>query len=130
MTVSKKIEYGLAVLLFLSKNREEMTSLRQVAKSLGLPYRFLGQVTTSLSQAGMVESKEGKNGGYWLADNWGERSVYDLIVALGEDKRLVTCLEDGGEGCKRFEGCKIKKVWQRAERALQEELKRSKLRDI
>lgn len=129
MTVSKKIEYGLAVLLFLSKNREEMISLRQMAKSLGLPYRFLGQVATSLSQAGMVESKEGKNGGYRLTENWEEKSVYDLIVALGEDKRLVTCLEDGVE-CERAEGCKIKKVWQRAEGVLREELKKSKLKDI
>jgi len=129
MTVSKRTEYGLAFLLFLSKDREELVSLRQMAKSLVLPYRFLGQIATSLSQAGMVESKEGKNGGYRLSENWGEKSVFDLIVALGEDKRLVTCLEDGVE-CERAEGCKIKRVWQRAEKALQDELKRTKLKNL
>jgi len=129
MTVSKKTEYGLAFLLFLSKNREDFVSLRQMAKGLGLPYRFLGQVATLLSQAGMTESKEGKNGGYRLAKNWEEKSVYDLIVALGEDKRMVSCLENESE-CERAEGCKIKKVWQRAEGAMLTELKNFKLKNL
>jgi len=129
ISVSKKVEYGLAFVLYLSRKTGEIVSLRQTAEELDLPYRFLSQVATELGKAGIVESKEGKSGGYRLTDEWRERNIYDLLVALGENKRLVRCLAYDGE-CGREDKCKIKGVWVRAEKAFIDELKRSKLGEI
>jgi len=129
ISVSKKVEYGLAFILYLSRKTGEIIPLRQAAVQLSLPYRFLSQVVVDLGKAGIVESKEGKKGGYWLSDRWEERSIYDLLVALGENRRLVRCLAYDGE-CDREDKCKIKKVWVRAEKAFIDELKNSKLREI
>ena len=63
ISISKKLEYGLAFVLYLSKDREKLLSLRQVAGRMGLPYRFLGKIAVDLTAAGIVESKEGKKGG-------------------------------------------------------------------
>ncbi len=86
ISVSKKVEYGLAFVLYLSRKTGEIISLRQAATQLDLPYRFLSQVATELGKAEIVESKEGKSGGYRLTDGWRERNIYDLLVALGENK--------------------------------------------
>ena len=129
VTVSKRIEYGLAFVLFLSKDRGVLLSLKEAAEILGLPYRFLGKIATDLREAGIIESKEGKNGGYKLGEGWGERSVYDFLEALGENKRMVACLS-GESDCGREKGCKIKGLWLGVERALTDELKRVKLSEI
>ena len=129
ISVSKKVEYSLAFILYLSRKIGEIVSLRQAANELNLPYRFLGQMATELGKAGVVGSKEGKKGGYHLTDGWQEKSIYDLLVALGEDRRLVRCLDYKGE-CGREDKCKIKKIWVRAEKAFIDELKNSKLGEI
>lgn len=129
ISVSKKVEYGLAFVLYLSRRTGEIIPLRQAAVQLSLPYRFLSQVATELGKAGVVESKEGKRGGYCLVGGWREKSIYDLLVGLGENKRLVRCLAYDGE-CGREDKCKIKKVWVRAEKAFIDELKNSKLGEI
>jgi len=129
ISVSKKTEYGLAFLLFLSKNKGKTVSLKTVSRRLDLPYRFLGQVATDLKNEGIVESKEGKAGGYNLAVGWREKSIYDLLKALGENKRLVRCL-GAKSNCAREDGCKIKKVWQRVEKSFIAELKKIKLEEI
>ena len=129
ISVSKKVEYGLAFILYLSRKMGEIVPLRQAAYQLSLPYRFLGRVAVDLGKAGVVESKEGKKGGYRLTDGWAERSIYDLLMALGENKRLVQCLTYEGK-CDREDKCKIKKVWVKAEKAFVDELKGSKLGEI
>ncbi len=128
ITISKKVEYSIVFLSFLSKNKDKNVSLTQAAKKLFLPYRFLGQLATSLKIGGIIESREGKSGGYQLAEGWDKRSLYDLLEALGENKAMVTCL--GDKGCIRAKGCGLKKIWEKMEKSWSLELKKVKLSEI
>ncbi len=129
IVVSKRVEYSLAFISYLARNKGKMLSLRQVAEGLNLPYRFLAQLVMKLKKEGMVTSREGKGGGYKLAGGWGEKSVYDLLEALGENRRMASCLSSGGSCCREKE-CKIKKIWVRLETSLTSELKKIKLKEI
>ncbi|KKQ31543.1 MAG: Rrf2 family protein [Candidatus Shapirobacteria bacterium GW2011_GWF1_38_23] len=103
-------------------------SLTEAAKKLKLPYRFLGQVATNLKTGGIVESREGKNGGYQLIKDWDKKNLYDLLEALGENRAMVTCL--GDKGCARVKGCGLKRVWEKMEKSWYLELKKVKLSEI
>lgn len=127
ITISKRVEYSLVFISYLAKNDQKMISLTQAASKLNLPYRFLGQLSMDLKQSGIVESKEGKTGGYRLAEGWGERSFYDLMEALGENKHVVSCL--GDKNCSRLEGCEMRKVWSKLESTMINELKKIKLNE-
>ena len=128
ITISKKTEYGLLLVEYLSLRQNEKISLKQAALELGLPYRFLSQVSSDLVGGGLLTSKEGKNGGYVLNKGWGNTSMYQLLKMLGEDKHMVTCL--GSNVCSRSPMCRARRVWGRLESIMTEELKKIKLGDL
>lgn len=128
ITISKKVEYSVVLISFLSHSKGKNVSLAEAAKKLRLPYRFLGQLATNLKAGGIIESQEGKSGGYQLVEGWDRKSLFDLLGALGENKAMVTCL--GDKGCVRVSGCGLKSIWEKIEKSWYLELKKVKLREI
>lgn len=129
ITVPKKVEYAVVFVAYLAKKQGKSVSLNDAARVLSLPNRFLAQIASSLKQAGIVTSKEGKSGGYEMVADFGKKSVYDLIEALGENKGLVECLTEEGK-CERGEKCRMRKVWSRMEKSIVSELKKIKLNEV
>jgi Rrf2 family protein len=128
ITISKKVEYGLMFLTYLTKNKG-VVSLNESAKELNLPYRFWAQIVGILKTGEILDSKEGKGGGYSFLSGWDKKNLYDLMVALGEDRRIVKCL--GNEGsCLRMDRCQMRKVWGKIEEGLIDKLKEIKLTEI
>jgi len=126
--VPKKVEYSLVFIKFLADNKVENVSLKEVSMRAGLPYRFLAKIAAVLKNGGILESREGKSGGYWLASGWEERSLFDLVAVLGEDKRLVECLSGR---CELVRGrCAMRSIWVEVEKGLREGMKGIKLGEI
>ncbi|HOZ80843.1 MAG TPA: Rrf2 family transcriptional regulator [Candidatus Woesebacteria bacterium] len=128
ISLSKKIEYGIVLIKYLSKKADKPVSLSDVAARMKLPYRFLSQIGISLKNGGLVISKEGKTGGYILSKDWQKYNLYDLIVILGEEKHLVDCL--GNHSCPREDECQMKKVWLKIEDKIVKEFKKFKLKEL
>lgn len=128
ITIPKSVEYSVIFISYLSKNKDNLVSLKEVSQKLNLPYSFISKLAPSLATAGIVESQEGKNGGYKLKSNWKSKNFYDLLVALGENKAMVSCL--GGKICAHAKGCSIRNIWQTVEFSWQQELKKIKLSQI
>ena len=63
--LSTTIGYGLNLLIILARNQGRM-SLKQIAIQGHMPYRFLTKIVRQLISAGLIQAKEGKNGGYSL----------------------------------------------------------------
>lgn len=128
IAVPKKVEYSIILISYLSQNKGKNVSLTEVSKKLFLPYRFLGQLATNLRNGGIIESTEGKSGGYKLVEGWDKKNLYDLLEVLEENKPMVTCL--GDKGCARAKGCNLKKIWEKIEESWLNELKKVKLNEI
>ncbi len=129
ITISKRVEYAIELMSFLTKKDGKVVSLMEVSKELGLPYRFLGQVAIDLRKGEIIEGREGKMGGYVLVKGWKDKTLYDLLTALGENRGMVKCL---GEGmvCSREKGCKMRNIWQKLESDFLSDLKKIKLSEI
>lgn len=129
ITISKKVEYSIILISYLAKHKGEVVSLADVSQKLLLPYRFLGQLAGSLRNGGLIESREGKSGGYSLKKGWEGKSLYDLLEALGENKHMVKCLA-GNVVCAREADCQLRGVWDKMEKSFTKELKLIKLSDL
>lgn len=119
----------MMLIAYLAKKEGQTVSLMEVAAELNLPYRFLGQLATALKGAGVVESKEGKSGGYSLKHDWQKKSLYELLEGLGENKHMVKCLGTGIT-CAREADCQLRKIWRKMEESFSKELKLIKLSEI
>lgn len=62
-------------------------SSKDIAKDMSIPRDYLIQLAQLLRNAGLIEARPGKNGGYSLAKDPAEISVLQIVTALDEDNK-------------------------------------------
>ena len=85
MKLTKRGEYALRALIDLSIAREagrDLLPLKEVAARENIPLPFLEQIFAQLREAGIVDGKRGKHGGFFLA-----RPATNIF--MGEIVRLI-----------------------------------------
>ena len=83
MIFSSKAEYGVRLMVELGRQTpDQPTSLKAIADAEGLPLAYLEQVVARLRRADLVMSARGAHGGYWLARDPAEITMYDVVGAL------------------------------------------------
>lgn len=106
-TLTKKADYGLSLLTVLAgRGRDGRISLKEMA-DLGMPRAFMAKIASSLVEAGILNSKEGKNGGYGLNYEPKEVQVREALEAVeGEVAPVIckSCPMQGGCGQEDFMG--------------------------
>jgi Rrf2 family protein len=66
--LSKKAKYGLTALIHLARNQNKAPVLISIlAKEGRIPKKFLELILLELKNEGVLQSKKGKGGGYYLA---------------------------------------------------------------
>ena len=115
MKISKKAQYGLRAMVYLAKAKKTC-SLRKISSAEKIPFDFLEKIMSQLEKAGLVKSKKGTGGGYFLARKSNKISA-GQIVSLLEGTKPVNC-----SCCQRARRCMTKSVWRKVELSLHKAL--------
>lgn len=126
LPVSAKVSYGLMFLAFLAQE-DRLVSVREVAQELRLPVKYLGRIAHNLARAGLMVSKEGRGGGYRLAQAPERISVGKIFQSLGFKTSLACLL---GRPCRREKYCLTKAFWKRLSGQIQATLNDFTLADL
>lgn len=79
--LTKKIEYAYIILRKISTDsRGRLMSGKQILESTNIPYNMGLGILTELSNAGLISSLKGKNGGFYMKKN--EITLLDLYFTL------------------------------------------------
>ncbi|MEW5825660.1 MAG: Rrf2 family transcriptional regulator [Candidatus Bipolaricaulota bacterium] len=93
MHLTKRASYGLIAAVELARAAPgEPVSAAWIAERYGLPAPFIEKILRRLRQTGVVTSRQGRGGGYALAEPPAALSVRRVLEALGERLDLVDCL--------------------------------------
>jgi Rrf2 family protein len=82
MKLSKRGEYGLRTLIKLGIAREvnrEVVSASELAEIERLPLKFIEQILADLRQEGIIGTRRGKFGGYYLEKDPAEIRMGDMV---------------------------------------------------
>ena len=110
ISVSWKLEYALIFLISLAVKKDSgYLSLRVISQEKKLPYRFLAQIATDLKNAGIVGSKEGAKGGYFLLKKPSYISLSQISQAIEINQGLVGCQR--GQECKMATSCSLQRLF-------------------
>ena len=82
MRVSAKADYALRASLELAAAGDAHVKAEALARAQSIPLRFLEQILLDLKHAGLVASRRGAEGGYWLAKSPADISLADVIRAV------------------------------------------------
>ena len=111
MQLTKKASYGLIAACELARSDDRAClSAASIAQRYGLPVPFFEKILHELKRAGVVQSRQGRGGGYLLARESGDISVRQVLEALDESLDLVGCL-GSGDCCELTDICPTKPAW-------------------
>jgi len=95
MHLSKRGEYALRALIDLGISFElgrPLLPIRELAQKEKLPEKFLEQILGQLKEAGYLESKRGKNGGYFLKKPPREVLIGDIVRLIDGPLAPIRCV--------------------------------------
>ncbi len=108
MRFTRECDYAFVVLVFLAgRGPSRLISCDEMATRLAIPYDFLAKILQKLARAGLVNSKQGPRGGYYLAREPGAITFSDVFRAIDDPVRLVECTEPEECRCPRLSVCAI-----------------------
>jgi Rrf2 family protein len=80
--VSAKVDYAMRALVALARVAPRPIKGDRLARDEDIPFRFLEVTLGELRHAGLVSSRRGSDGGYWLARDAREISMADVMIAI------------------------------------------------
>ncbi len=93
MLVSRKSKYGLKALLVLAQKRVAARCWSRTSRiATRFPKKFLEAILLDLKRHGLVQSKKGKGGGYFLRRKPAEITFGEVIRVLEGPLALVPCV--------------------------------------
>lgn len=94
MRLSKRGEYGIRAMIYLARNASpgELIQLKQISAKENIPIKYLEQILLALRHAGLLHSRMGIGGGYYLAKAADAISLGQIVRTLDGPLAPVNCV--------------------------------------
>ena len=91
--LSKKTKYGLKALIYIAKHSgTEPVLISEISDNERIPKKFLEAILLDLKKHGILGSKKGKGGGYYLLKDPKEITAATLIRVLDGPLAMLPCV--------------------------------------
>ncbi len=133
--ISKKTKYALHALHYLAARYEKGPILiSELSESEHIPQKFLETILLELKKSGILDSKKGKGGGYFLAKLPSQITLGKVMRILGGPLAPVSCVSQTAyrkcDECKDESCCGIRFVMKDVRDAMANILDNTSLEDI
>ncbi|MHA7863721.1 RrF2 family transcriptional regulator [Flagellimonas marinaquae] len=113
--LSKKTKYGLKALTYLAKvEGREPVQIAEIAKCENISQKFLESILLTLRRNGLLGSKKGKGGGYYLIKDPKEIHMTTVMRVLEGPIAMVPCVSlnfyEKCDDCPDEEECSVHKL--------------------
>lgn len=94
MKLSKRGEYGLKAMIDLASQADPaaVTQIKDIAARQQIPVKFLEQILLTLKNAGVLHSRAGVGGGYYLAKPPAEITLGQVVRPLDGPLAPIPCV--------------------------------------
>ncbi len=138
MRLTAKSRYGVRAIFDLAYHSAgEPVQIKEIAERQHIGLRYLEQIFQQLKQAGIIGSKRGPAGGYFLLKSAAEITVYDVIAATEGPIELVFCVGEQGDGarcdapaCNLKGECVASDLWQEVGERIAEVFRSTSIQDL
>ncbi|ABG57489.1 RrF2 family transcriptional regulator [Cytophaga hutchinsonii] len=133
--LSKKAKYALKALLFLSKNTDRgVVLIAEISETEGIPKKFLEQILLELKKQGILQSKRGKEGGYFLGKPANEIGIGQVVRIIDGPLAPIPCVSKMAyrrcDECIDEKTCEIRNLFLQVRDATIEILDKTSLSDL
>jgi Rrf2 family protein len=91
--LNKKTQYAIKALMYLAEHKDDGPVLiADIARKKKIPLKFLENILLELRKAGILESKKGKGGGYFLKIPPSKIALADIIRKVDGPIAMLPCV--------------------------------------
>ena len=138
MRLSKRGEYGLRAMIALAEPAEksdapQMMQIKEIALREQISTKFLEQILLTLKNAGLLHSKMGVGGGYYLARSAKEITLGQIFRVLDGPVAPIKCVSQMAYepcGCPDEETCGLRLTMGDVRNAIADILDNTSLADV
>ncbi|MDF3054956.1 MAG: putative HTH-type transcriptional regulator [Gammaproteobacteria bacterium] len=112
LRISKLADYAILIMHCLAVSEERpLLSASDVADTVQLSLPTVKKILKMLSEAGLLLSVRGSEGGYGLAKEAQHIQLVQIIAAIEGELALTECANDS-RSCTQNDSCAVKHNWQ------------------
>ena len=138
MRLSKRGEYGLRAMIRLAEpakqgNSPLMMQIKEISQCEQISPKFLEQILLTLKNAGLLHSKMGVGGGYYLARSASEITLGQIFRVLDGPVAPIRCVSQMAYescGCPDEQTCGLRLVMSDVRNAIADILDNTSLADV
>ena len=138
MRLSKRGEYGLRAMIMLAGTPETdiplpMVQIKEISQREQISAKFLEQILLTLKNAGLLHSKMGLGGGYYLARSAKEITLGQIFRVLDGPVAPIKCVSQMAYepcGCPDEETCGLRLAMGDVRNAIADILDNTSLADV
>ncbi len=138
MRLSKRGEYGLRAMITLAEPAKKsdspaMMQIKEISQREQISPKFLEQILLTLKNAGLLHSKMGVGGGYYLARSASEITLGQIFRVLDGPVAPIKCVSQMAYepcGCPDEQTCGLRLVMSDVRNAIADILDNTSLADI
>lgn len=133
MKFSTQTRYGVRAVFDIAYHSDGLeTQVKDISRRQGISPRYLEQIFQKLKKGGILGSKRGPNGGYFLNIKPEEISIGDIIRITEGDIILVICKDakDLTKDCEKSGSCVTQIIWMEAEKRLKDYFNSITIKDL
>ena len=131
MMISTRGRYALRVLTDLAENRSDAyIPLKDIVQRQQISQKYLENIMTSLSKAGLVDSVHGKGGGYRLNRAPADYTLGEVLRLTESNLAPVACLSPEAKPCDKACECNMLPIWTKLDLLINEYLDSITLDDL
>ena len=132
--LSKKCKYAVHALVHMAKRPKDKFLIKEVSDACCIPKKFLEAIMLDLKRAGILGSKQGKGGGYFLRREIKEVNLAEIVRLFDGAIAAVPCATfkfyERCTECVDEETCSVRDTFLQVRNATVEMLKASTLEDL
>jgi len=136
--LSKRGEYGLRAMIALAEpapkgSAPQMMQIKEISQREQISIKFLEQILLTLKNAGLLHSKMGVGGGYYLARSASEITLGQIFRVLDGPVAPIKCVSQMAYetcGCPDEETCGLRLVMGDVRNAIADILDNTSLADV
>lgn len=129
LRLSKLTDYGMVLMAELAGTPDSVRNAAEIANQTRISAPTVRKLLKRLTQAGLVDSARGVNGGYRLAQAPEAINMRQIITALEGPIGLTECSLHGSS-CNIESDCRLRGNWQVITRAIRDALADVTLADM
>lgn len=112
MKISTKGIYALEAMIDLGLySKENVESIKNIAVRRKISEKYLEQIISALKKAGLIKSTRGAGGGYQIAKELDEITVYEILEAVEKNLIPMECLYKETDCAIECDKCGTRGFW-------------------